>query len=161
VTGLPTNGTTLYARLYSWINGAWQYNDYTYTASGEAVRATPTFSVAAGTYTSAQSVTINDATAGAIIFYTTNGTTPTTSSSVYSGAITVSATETLEPLATASGYPNSAVAIAAYTISPPIQSLAISPTAPSVVSGTPIEFAKTSQRRLCHAARAMGSGASN
>jgi len=32
VTGLPTNGEKLYARLYSWINGAWQYNDYTYTA---------------------------------------------------------------------------------------------------------------------------------
>ena len=32
VTGLPTNGETLYARIYSWINGAWQFNDYTYTA---------------------------------------------------------------------------------------------------------------------------------
>jgi len=32
VTGLPTNGEKLYARLYSLINGAWQYNDYTYTA---------------------------------------------------------------------------------------------------------------------------------
>jgi len=31
VTGLPTNGTTLYVRLYSMINGAWQYNDYIYT----------------------------------------------------------------------------------------------------------------------------------
>jgi hypothetical protein len=32
VTNLPTNGETLYARLYSLINGAWQYHDYTYTA---------------------------------------------------------------------------------------------------------------------------------
>ena len=34
VTGLPTNGKKLYARIYSWINGAWQYNDFTYTATG-------------------------------------------------------------------------------------------------------------------------------
>ena len=32
VTGLPTNaGVTVYARLSSMIEGAWQYNDYTYT----------------------------------------------------------------------------------------------------------------------------------
>ena len=33
VPGLPTNGQPVYVRLYSWINGAWQYNDYVYTAS--------------------------------------------------------------------------------------------------------------------------------
>jgi hypothetical protein len=32
VTGLPTNGATIYARMWSWINGAWQGTDYTYTA---------------------------------------------------------------------------------------------------------------------------------
>jgi hypothetical protein len=32
VTGLPTNGSALYARLWSLINGAWVYNDYTYHA---------------------------------------------------------------------------------------------------------------------------------
>ena len=40
--------------------------------------ATPTFSPAAGTYSSAQKVTISDGTTGATIYYTTNGTTPTT-----------------------------------------------------------------------------------
>ena len=33
VTGLPLTGITLYARLWSFISGAWQFNDYTYTAS--------------------------------------------------------------------------------------------------------------------------------
>jgi putative ribosome biogenesis GTPase RsgA len=32
VSGLPSNGETIYARLYSLINGAWQYANYTYTA---------------------------------------------------------------------------------------------------------------------------------
>jgi uncharacterized repeat protein (TIGR03803 family) len=79
--------------------------------------ATPSFSVASGTYSSAQTVTISDATPGATIYYTTNGTTPTTSSTVYTGAITVSSSETIEAIATAVGYSTSAVATASYTIS--------------------------------------------
>jgi hypothetical protein len=29
---LPTDGRTLYVRLWSLVSGAWQFNDYTYTA---------------------------------------------------------------------------------------------------------------------------------
>ena len=61
-------------------------------------------------------MTISDATSGATIYYTTNGTTPTTSSAVYAGPITVSSTKTLEAIAAATGDTNSAVASAAYTI---------------------------------------------
>jgi LysM repeat protein len=97
---------------------------YTNSATASAaytiapVLPTPTFSLAPGTYTTLQTVTISDATAGTTIYYTTNGTMPTTSSSVYSGAITVSATETLEAIAVKAGYTNSATASAAYTIAP-------------------------------------------
>jgi hypothetical protein len=85
----------------------------------ESVAATPSFSPAAGTYTSARTVTISDATSGATIYYTTNGSTPTTSSTKYTGAITVSATETIGALAVASGFLNSSVATATYTINLP------------------------------------------
>jgi arabinogalactan endo-1,4-beta-galactosidase len=84
--------------------------------------ATPTFSPAGGTYTTAQTVTISDSTSGATIYYTTDGTTPTTASSVYSSAISIPATtattETIEAIAVASGYTNSAVASAVYKMTP-------------------------------------------
>ncbi|HXO62067.1 MAG TPA: chitobiase/beta-hexosaminidase C-terminal domain-containing protein [Candidatus Acidoferrales bacterium] len=86
----------------------------TYTIESQV--ATPTFSPGQGSYPSAQAVSISTTTSGATIYYTTNGTTPTTSSSVYSGPITVSATETLKAIATESGFFNSNVATAAYTI---------------------------------------------
>jgi glucosylceramidase len=92
------------------------------TSSGQntvPVLAPPTFSPAAGTYSSAQSVTIADATASPTIYYTTDGSTPTTASKVYSAPIAIGSTTTLNAIATASGYNNSTVATAAYTINLP------------------------------------------
>jgi len=76
----------------------------------------PAFSPAAGSYASAQTVTITDTTAGAAIYFTTNGTVPTASSTSYTGPIKVSSSETLMAVAIAPGYASSAVARAAYTI---------------------------------------------
>jgi len=81
--------------------------------------ATPVISLAAGAYTSAQSLTITDSTQGAVIYYTTDGTAPTPASSVYNGTITISQTETVQAIAIATGYTESTVASAAYTVNIP------------------------------------------
>jgi hypothetical protein len=85
--------------------------------------ATPKFSPGAGSYGSSQTVTISDSTSGATIYYTTNGSTPTTSSTKYTSSITVNSTETVKAIATASGYTNSAVGSAAYTFVAPTPTL--------------------------------------
>ena len=86
----------------------------TYTKTTTA--AMPVFNPGPGTYSSAQQVTITSATSGAIIYYTTDGTTPTTSSTRYSAPVSIGTTETLKAIATASGLSNSAVASGLYTI---------------------------------------------
>src|SRR6266567_2899200 len=85
-------------------------------SGGSPVVATPTFSPGGGTYTGSVTVSISDAISGATIYYTTDGSTPTTSSAVYTGALTFTQTTTLKAMAAASGMTNSAVASATYTI---------------------------------------------
>ena len=75
----------------------------------------PTFSPAAGTYTEAQSVTLSSETSGATIYYTTDGTEPTTESTQYTAAIAVSTTTTIKAIAV-KGSDVSTVASATYAI---------------------------------------------
>ncbi len=71
-----------------------------------------------GTYSCpvAVTITIGNATSGATIHYTTDGTTPTTSSPIYTGPIFIKATTTIRAMAASSGMANSDVASASYTI---------------------------------------------
>jgi stage V sporulation protein SpoVS len=79
--------------------------------------ATPTFNPAPGSYNSSQNVTISDATAGAVIHCTTDGSTPTANSPVCT-TVPVSSSLTLQAIAVATGYNNSAVATGIYSITP-------------------------------------------
>jgi sugar lactone lactonase YvrE len=103
--------------------------------STPAPAATPIISPVAGIYTSVQMATITDSTKGAIIYYTTDGTAPTNSSSVYDGPITISTTTTLQAIAIASGFGQSAVATSTYTIHLPIApAVTATPTATSITT---------------------------
>lgn len=103
--------------------------------------ATPTFSVAEGTYTSPQTVTLADATTGAAIYYSTNGSQPTIA---YTGPITVSASETITAVALLSDYTNSTYATATYTINIPTAATpTISPVAGTFTTGQTVTISDT------------------
>jgi hypothetical protein len=120
-SGFDANGN------YASLNDLWVYQPYPNAAA-------PEFNVSSGTYATAQSVSISDATPNATIYYTTDGSTPTPNSMPYSGAITVSSSETIEAIATANGYVASSVATANYTI-PPDFSVAATPASSTVAAG--------------------------
>lgn len=89
------------------------------TVEAQSITATPTFNVPSGTYGSAQLVSISDTTPSVTIYYSTDGTEPTTNSPVYTGAILIKSSETLQALAVASGYSPSPIASESYTIDIP------------------------------------------
>jgi hypothetical protein len=86
------------------------------TATYTLVAATPTFDPPAGTYTGAQLVAIADTSPGVTIYYTTNGKTPTTASTPYTGPIAVTRNMTIKAIAAAAGWTSSEVASAKYTV---------------------------------------------
>ena len=110
----------------------------TYTITPPA--ATPTYSVSSGTYITTQTITLKDATPGATIYYTTDGSTPTTSSTSYATPITVPSTGTINALATAPGYSQSAMASATYTITPPAAKPVFSPAAGTYISNQTVSI---------------------
>ena len=85
-------------------------------AAATPTAAAPTLKPAPGVYASEQTVSISDTLAGAALYYTTDGTPPTTSSTRYTGPFLVSATSTVQAFAVAAGYNSSAVTSGQYTI---------------------------------------------
>ncbi|WP_162463206.1 chitobiase/beta-hexosaminidase C-terminal domain-containing protein [Paenibacillus psychroresistens] len=97
--------------------------------------ATPSFDIPAGTYTSPQSVHFTSATEGVTYYYTTDKTTPTTSSTP--GAfVTIDKISTLKVIATKPGYNDSAVASRDYTIA--VAAPSFDHGSGAVSSGTPV-----------------------
>ena len=78
-----------------------------------------TFTPASGTYPSAQSVTLSDGDANAEIYYTTDGSAPSASSTLYASAIQVSTSETINAIAIDPATQNSNIATASYIIQQP------------------------------------------
>ncbi|UWZ84836.1 chitobiase/beta-hexosaminidase C-terminal domain-containing protein [Occallatibacter riparius] len=103
-----------------------------YLIDGADRAAPPTFSPPAGTYTSALSVKLRSVTPGVTIYYTTDGSTPTVSATVYNGPITVTQSQTISAIAAGSGYLQSSAVSASYVINLPV---AATPTF-SVPTGT-------------------------
>ncbi|HOT78328.1 MAG TPA: chitobiase/beta-hexosaminidase C-terminal domain-containing protein, partial [Candidatus Wallbacteria bacterium] len=77
---------------------------------------TPSFAPPGGVYNAAQSVTITSATAGAEIYYTTDGSYPGVSSLKYLTPISVDSSKTIRAIAVKQGMAYSAEASASYVI---------------------------------------------
>lgn len=110
---ITTSGTTT-VKAIAVCNG-YENSDVASTNFSLSKVSTPTASPSGGTITSSTSVSLSCSTSGATIYYTTNGNTPTTSSTKYTGAITISSTTTLKAIAVASGYVNSEGMTCEYT----------------------------------------------
>jgi hypothetical protein len=117
--------------------------------------ATPKFSIKPGTYASPANIKLTDSTRGAIIYYTTDGWTPTTSSHRYMGPITISSDTLLQAIAVAPNFQRSFVATGKYTLSnssftPPVPAQSQTTSSPSAIppgeklllpQGTPVLLA--------------------
>jgi alpha-tubulin suppressor-like RCC1 family protein len=79
------------------------------TAVYELVVDYPTITPGTGTYTEPQTVSMSTPTADAVIRYTTDGSTPTTSSVPYSAPISIGTSTTIKAAAFRSGWTTSAV----------------------------------------------------
>jgi len=101
-------------------NSIYEFNSGSRLITHKAKVLNPTFSPAAGSVAAGTTVTISTATDGATIYYTTDGTNPTTESSVYSAPITINAATTIKAISVKDGFPNSDVVEASYTIAAPV-----------------------------------------
>ncbi len=117
---IPQGTTVLKVRAFlaNWTSSP-VYNA-AYQVTGQVALPTPFFSPAPGTYTTAQQVTLNQATVptGAQIRYTTDGSIPTSTSPLYTGPITVNLNtiRTIRAIAYLTDWLPSEVASATYTI---------------------------------------------
>lgn len=125
------DGTDISASGYTKLDGAFVYESLdpngaklwisiplvaTQTRETSTATATPTATPAAGAVDSGTEVILASTTPDAKIFYTIDGTTPTMSSTLYEGPITITAAVTIKAIAVAEGHDPSAVLTAAYTL---------------------------------------------
>ena len=106
--------------------------------------ATPQINPASESFTGSLTVSITDGTTGAVIYYTTDGSTPVAGEGTtqpYTTSFSVTTTTTVNAIAIASGFSSSSVASATYTLAgtPSITSLSVT----SGPVGTPLTITGT------------------
>jgi hypothetical protein len=115
---LPVGATTLSAIAVNG-SGASSVTTGSYTVTqAVVVPDPPAFSPAPGAYTDPQTVTITDSSGGAPIHYTTDGSTPTAASTVYTGPVSLQVGTTLVQAIAVNTVGASTVTIGSYTVNP-------------------------------------------
>ncbi len=123
--------------------GAQQEVDVFGLLASEPQTVAPAFSPSGGSYGGSVPVTLSSTTSGAAIYFTIDGSTPSTSSSLYSTPITVATTTTINAIAIASGYLQSTVSTATYTIASQTAPPNVSPAAGTYTSGQNVTLSDT------------------
>jgi hypothetical protein len=112
--------------------------------SGESQAVAPVFSPVGGSYGAGVQVTMGSSTPNSSIYYTTDGSTPTSGSTLYSGLITVAETTTFNAIAISEGFLQSAVSTATYTIQDQAAPPDVSPAAGTYTSAQSVQLSDTS-----------------
>jgi hypothetical protein len=108
-----TSSTTV--KAIATAGGYWKSADVAVQFSVVPQTPTPMISPTPGSYPHGQPITITDADKTATLRYTTDGSTPTTKSTLYSKPILLNGTVTIKAIAIATGVAASEVATATYT----------------------------------------------
>ncbi len=117
--GTPSQNSSII--MYSQSGSSWKCNPdnvgtFSCANNDPIPTETPTISPNGGSYVGDTTVALATATPGATIYYTIDGTDPTTSSNVYVNAFILTVDTTVKAFATAPGFLDSAIASAAFTI---------------------------------------------
>jgi Leucine-rich repeat (LRR) protein len=157
----PTESSTAYSSALSVSNTVaikakayrigWASSDTataTYTITG--IVSTPTFSPSQGTYTSPQSISILCATADAIIHYTTDGSEPGESPTVYSSPISVSGTTIIKAKGYKAGWIPSETVTATYAITGTVSTPTFSPSQGTYTSAQNVSLSCSTADAIIH-----------
>lgn len=121
-------------------------------SGGGSTVITPTISPASGAVASGTEVTITCDTEGASIYYTTNGNTPSSSSTPYnpSSKPTITAATTIKAIGIKDGLTDSEVATASYTIATPCATPTFSVAAGAYTEAKSVEIACATEGATIH-----------
>jgi hypothetical protein len=112
--------------------------------SGESQAVAPVFSPVAGFYSAGVQVTMGSATPNSSIYYTTDGSTPSGGSTLYTGILTVAETTTFNAIAISEGFIQSPVSTATYTVQDQTAPPDVSPAAGTYTSAQSVQLSDTS-----------------
>lgn len=110
----------------------------------------PSFSLPEGSYGAAQSLILSSATPGATIYYTTDGSEPTTSSVKYESPLTVSSSQTIKAVAVFSDWQPSLVTVSNYTINGRVSKPTATPAAGTYTTAQTVELATATAGAVIH-----------
>lgn len=118
--------------------------------NAQQTTAAPVITPNGGTFSTTQSVTLSSTTASSSIYYTLDGSTPTSSSTLYSGPITLSTNTTLKAIASAPNYLQSAVSSAVFAFDTQTPSVTFTPGQGTYTSAQSVTLSDTDTTAEIH-----------